>query len=138
MISAHAAAVRASFARQAMMQTFGARIEDLGAGACTLSAPVLDLARQQHGVGHAALAFALGDTACGYAALTIMPEGAEVMTAEMKINLLRPNDGCRVVATGKVVKPGRRLVVVTGEVWTEDADRARRLIAVLQGTMAPV
>ena len=85
----------------------------------------------------AALAFALGDTAAGYAALSTMPEGVEVMTAEIKINLLAPGRGELLRATGRVLKPGRRLVVVTAEVHAIDAG-AETLIAVLQGTMVPV
>ena len=64
------ARVRASFARQAMMQTFGARIASLAPGQCVITAPILPLARQQHGVGHAGLSFSLGDSAAGYAALS--------------------------------------------------------------------
>ncbi|MCV2868009.1 PaaI family thioesterase [Defluviimonas sp. WL0002] len=128
---------RDSFARQALMTTFGATIADLAPGACTLSAPILPIARQQHGVGHAGLTFALGDTAAGYAALTLMAEEAEVMTVEMKINLLAPAQGDRLIAEGRVIRPGRRISVVTAEVFAEAAgDRA--LVAILQGTMVPV
>lgn len=128
---------RESFARQALMTTFGATILDLAPGACTLAAPILPLARQQHGVGHAGLTFALGDTAAGYAALTLMPEEAEVMTVEMKINLLAPAAGDRLVAEGRVIRAGRRISAVTAEVFAETAG-GRDLIAILQGTMVPV
>lgn len=131
------AKVRASFARQRLMSTFGAEITALAPRVCEVTAPILSLARQQHDVGHAGLTFALGDTAAGYAALTLMPDGAEVMTAEMKINLLAPAKGDRLIATGRVAKAGRRLTVVTAEVAAEAAGE-RRLIAVLQGTMVPV
>ena len=132
-----AARVRASFGRQAMMQTFGAGIVALGAGRCEIAAPILPLARQQHGVGHAGLAFSLGDSAAGYAALTLMPEGQEVMTAEIKINLLAPAAGDRLIARGEVVKAGRRLTVVRADVLAE-VGGAEKLIAILQGTMVPV
>lgn len=131
------AKVRASFARQRLMTTFGAGITVLTPGHCEITAPILPLARQQHDVGHAGLTFALGDTAAGYAALTLMADEAEVMTAEMKVNLLAPAKGDRLIATGRVVKAGRRLTVVTAEVAVEEAGE-RRLIAVLQGTMVPV
>jgi len=130
--------VRDSFARQSLMATFGARVETLGPGTCTLSAPIGQNVRQQHGVGHAGLTFALGDTAAGYAALTAMPEGAEVMTVEMKINLMAPAAGARLIATGRVVKAGRRLTVVTAEVEAESEAGTRRTIALLQGTMIAV
>jgi uncharacterized protein (TIGR00369 family) len=128
---------RDSFARQALMTTFGATILDLAPGACTLAAPILPLARQQHGVGHAGLTFALGDTAAGYAALSLLPEDREVLTAEIKINLLAPAIGERLVAEGRVIKPGRRLVVVQAEVWSETGGD-RRQVALLTGTMVPV
>jgi uncharacterized protein (TIGR00369 family) len=131
------AKVRASFARQRLMTTFGAEIAVLAPGMCEITAPILPLARQQHEVGHAGLTFALGDTAAGYAALTLMADEAEVMTAEMKINLLAPAQGDRLIATGRVVKAGRRLTVVTADVEVEAAGK-RRLIAVLQGTMVPM
>lgn len=137
-----AARVRASFARQSLMTSFGATITALAPGRCEITAPILPHARQQHDVGHAGLTFALGDSAAGYAALSLIPEGAEVMTTEMKINLLAPAAGDRLIATGRVIKAGRRLSVVTAEVVAV-TDRAqgsptRRLIAILQGTMIPL
>ena len=131
------AKIRASFAAQSMMRTFGATLEETAPGRVSIAAPILAAARQQHGVGHAALTFALGDTAAGYAALSVMEPGSEVMTAEIKINLLAPAAGDRLVAEGRVVKPGRRLVIVTAEVFAEK-DGSRTLIALLQGTMVPV
>ncbi len=126
-----------SFARQSMMATLGARLDDVAAGRVVVSAPILPGSRQQHGVAHAALTFALGDTAAGYTALSVMPEDSEVMTAEIKINLLAPGRGERLRATGRVIKPGRRLVVVSAEVHALEDDR-ETLIAVLTGTMVPV
>lgn len=120
-----------------MMQTLGAEIDMIEKGVVTLSAPILESSRQQHGVAHAALTFALGDTAAGYAALSVMEEDSEVMTAEIKINLLAPGQGDRLVARGKVLKRGRRLVVVSADVFARSGDR-EVLIAVLQGTMIPV
>ena len=129
--------IRASFDRQGMMTTLGARIETVGPGCVTITAPILPGSRQQHGVAHAGLTFAIGDSAAGYAALTLMPEDQEVMTAEMKVNLLAPGKGELLRATGRVLKAGRRLTVVTAEVHALHAGR-ETLIAVLQGTMIPV
>ncbi|APE44211.1 phenylacetic acid degradation protein [Sulfitobacter alexandrii] len=126
-----------SFAAQSMMETLGARIEAVAQGNVRSAAPILPGARQQQGHGHAGLTFSLGDTAAGYAALTVLPETVEVVTAEIKINLLAPARGDRLVAVGKVIKPGRRLCVVTSEVFAE-ADGKASLIAILQGTMVPV
>lgn len=129
--------IRNSFASQTMMQTLGAEITDVGQGSVTITAPILPGSRQQHGVAHAALSFAIGDSAAGYAALTLMPEDSEVMTAEMKINLLAPGAGDFLRATGKVIKPGRRLVIVTAEVHAITGSE-EKLVALLQGTMVPV
>ena len=126
-----------SFARQSMMQTFGAELVSIDIGRVILTASVGQGARQQQGVAHAGLIFALGDTAAGYAALTVMPAEVEVMTVEMKINLLAPGQG-RLVAEGRVIKPGRRLVIVAADVWAELETGPRKHIATLQGTMIPV
>lgn len=130
------AAIRASFARQGMMATLGARMVSAGGGACVIEAPIRPETGQQHGFAHAGLAFAIGDSAAGYAALSAMPEGAEILTVEMKINLILPAAGARLIATGRVVRAGRRIVVVTAEVEAE-RDGARRMVAILQGTMVP-
>ncbi|WP_411352941.1 PaaI family thioesterase [Leisingera aquaemixtae] len=129
--------IRSSFAKQSMMQTLGAEVASVAPGEVVITAPILPGSRQQHDVAHAALSFAIGDTAAGYAALTVMPEDCEVMTAEMKINLLAPGAGELLRATGKVIKPGRRLVIVTAEVHAVTA-KEEKLIALLQGTMVPV
>jgi uncharacterized protein (TIGR00369 family) len=129
--------VRQSFARQSLMQTFGARIDSIGAGRVILSAPIGSNALQQHGHGHAGLTFALGDSAAGYAALSLMPPEAEVMTVEMKINLMSPASGDRLIATGQVIRAGRRLTVVSAEVHAE-AGGTLRQVALLQGTMIPI
>jgi uncharacterized protein (TIGR00369 family) len=129
--------VRDSFARQGMMTTLGAAIVALAPGRCAISAPLGPAVCQQHGAGHAALAFALGDSAAGYAALTRIPAGREVMTAEIKINLLRPAFGERLEARGEVVQAGRRLIVVRAEVVAVASGREQP-VAILMGTMMPV
>ena len=129
--------LQASFDRQAMMATLGARLVAAGGGRAVIRAPMAAHLTQQHGAAHAALAFAIGDSAAGYAALSLMPEGAEVMTVEMKINLLAPAVGEGFVATGQVVRAGRRLTVVQAEVVAIDGDR-QKPVAILQGTMIPV
>ncbi|WP_207209187.1 PaaI family thioesterase [Loktanella sp. IMCC34160] len=131
------AKVRASFGAQAMMTTLGARLESLAQGAVTISAEVTAALTQQQGFSHAGLIFSIGDSAAGYSALTMMPEEAEVMTVEMKINLLSPGAG-RLVAEGRVIRPGKRLVVVAADVWADDPSDRRRHVAMLQGTMIPV
>ena len=130
--------IKASFDRQSLMVTFGARIDDIAPGAVTIRAPIGDGARQQQGFAHAGLTFALGDTAAGYSALTLMPEDQEVLTAEIKINLLAPGAGDHLLARGRVLKPGRRLIVVASDVFAVAGDGTETHIAALQGTMVPV
>lgn len=129
--------ITASFARQSMMATLGATLDVIEPGHVVISAPILAGTQQQHGFAHAGLTFALGDSAAGYTALSVMPEDAEVLTAEMKINLLAPGKGDRLIAIGRVIKPGRRLVVAASDVYAEDAGE-RTLIATLMGTLVPV
>ncbi|MEO1365040.1 MAG: PaaI family thioesterase [Pseudomonadota bacterium] len=129
--------IQASFDRQSMMTTFGAQLDDVAPGTATLSAPILPGSRQQQGFAHAALTFGLGDSAAGYAALTTIPEDQEVVTAEIKINLIAPARGDRLIARGRVIKPGRRLIVVTSEVASV-SNGDETLVAILQGTMVPV
>ena len=132
------ARIRRSFAAQSMMATLGAELEEVAAGHVRIGAPILPGARQQQGWGHAGLTFSLGDSAAGYAALTLLPLDREVVTAEIKINLMAPARGARLIATGEVIKPGRRLCVVSARVHALDEAGGETLIALLQGTMVPV
>ena len=129
--------IRRSFAAQSMMKTLGAEIIEVEEGLVRIASPIVPGAMQQQGFGHAGLTFSIGDSAAGYAALTTLPLDMEVVTAEIKVNLLAPARGDRLVATGRVIKPGKRLCVVTSEVHAE-LDGVSTLIAVLQGTMVPV
>ena len=126
-----------SFARQSMMATLGARLVSVRCGAVEIEAPILTGSRQQQGFAHAGLTFSIGDSAAGYSALSIMSEDREVLTTEMKINLLAPGAGDRLVARGRVIKPGRRLMVVQSDVYAVQ-DGTERHIAMLVGTMIPV
>lgn len=129
--------IRDSFAAQSMMGTLGAQLSEIAEGRVRITAPILPGAQQQQGFGHAGLTFSIGDSAAGYAALTLMPLDMEVVTAELKINLLAPARGEQLIATGHVIKSGRRLSVVSAEVHALHEGR-ETLIAVLQGTMMPV
>ena len=131
------AKVRASFNAQSMMTTLSAELTDLSEGRATITAPILPGSLQQHGAAHAGLTFSIGDSAAGYSALTMFPLAAEVLTVEMKINLMAPGIGDRLVAEGRVIKSGRRLTVVQSEVFAE-RDGKRKQIALLQGTMIAV
>ncbi|WP_338276563.1 PaaI family thioesterase [Roseicyclus marinus] len=119
------------------MSTMQAQILHVGFGQTVLRMPITDAVGQQHGFAHAGASFALGDSAAGYAALSTMPEGSEVLTIEMKINLIAPASGRFLVARGEVLKAGRRLSVVRATVEAEAADGSRKPVALLQGTMIP-
>ncbi len=129
--------IRKSFAAQGLMTTVGARIDAISDGQVTLSAPISAAVSQQAGYVHAGLTFALGDSAAGYAALTVFPQDTEVVTTEMKINLLAPAEGDRMIAEGRVVRAGRRLTVVAADVFTE-RNSARTHVATLLGSMMPL
>ena len=129
--------VTSSFESQSMMKTLRARIHKVLRGKVSIEVPLLPSMCQQQGYAHAGLTFSIGDSAAGYSALTLMPENQEVMTAEIKINLLAPADGKLLRAEGKVVKNGKRLVIVTSEIYALK-NRKKKLIALMQGTMIPV
>ncbi|MDU8910411.1 PaaI family thioesterase [Aestuariicoccus sp. MJ-SS9] len=129
--------IHRSFARQSMMATLGASLSGVETGAVTIAAPITGATSQQQGFAHAGLTFSIGDSAAGYSALTLLPEDQEVVTAEIKINFLAPAKGDRLIARGRVIKPGRRLIVVTAEVFAENAGTETQ-VAVLMGTMVPV
>ena len=131
------ALIRDSFAKQGLMTSLGAKINTIAPGRVSLRLPITAAVTQQHGFAHAGASFALGDSAAGYAALTLMPEGHEVLTIEMKINLIAPATGTCLIAEGEVIKPGRRISVVRATVHAEDATGLRKPVAILQGTMIP-
>lgn len=129
--------VRDSFAEQSMMTSVGAHLNSVKNGEVVISAPILEGFRQQQNLAHGGLIFSLGDTAAGYAALSVMPLDMEVVTVELKINLLASANG-QLIAIGRVLKPGKRLVVVAADVFSQREDGERIHVAALQGTMIPV
>ncbi len=129
--------IRRSFASQTMMATLGAQVTEIAPGMVCVRAPISPGALQQQGFGHAGLTFAIGDSVAGYSALTMLPPEMDVVTSELKINLLAPARGDYLLATGSVVKAGRRLCVVTAEMHAVTGE-TRKQIALLQGTVVPV
>lgn len=126
--------VRASFARQGAMSTLGADLADVAAGRVAITVPVEPRLSQQHRFLHAGVVVAALDSACGYAALTLMPADAEVLTVELKVNLLAPASGDRIVAEGEVVRAGGTLTVCHGDAYAEQgAERAH--VATMLATM---
>ncbi len=103
--------VRSSFAAQGLMVTLGARMGEVAPGLVTIEVPFREGLSQQKGFFHGAVLGAIGDSAGGYAALTLLPAGSEVVTIEYKINFLRPAVGELLRATGRVLRPGRSVTV---------------------------
>ena len=131
------ARVRASFARQRAMATIGARLIRVEPGEVELELAFRDDLTQQHGFLHAGIVTTLVDSACGYAALSIMDRESAVLSVEYKVNLLAPAVGERMRAVGRVVKSGRTLVVCTGEVLAIAGD-AESVVTIMQATMMAV
>ncbi|MEN5082252.1 PaaI family thioesterase [Bosea sp. TWI1241] len=127
------ARVEASFARQAFMATLGARLAHVGAGEVEVHLPVAAHLGQQHGFVHAGAVATIADNACGFAALTLMPPGTGVLTAEFKINLLAPATGEALIARGRVVKAGRTLTLAMAEVFSVSGG-AEKLCAMMTAT----
>ncbi|GJM40977.1 MAG: thioesterase [Ardenticatenaceae bacterium] len=127
--------VRASFARQGFMAFLGAELTAVSPGEITIELPVSATLSQQHGFVHAGATTAIVDTACGYAALTLMPPGSEVITVEFKMNLLAPALGVKMIASGRVVRPGRTLTVCQGELFGEDEAGTRKRCALMTATL---
>ena len=128
------ARIQASFAKQIVMQTIGATLEYIEAGQVKIRLPFGDSLIQQHGFIHAGIITTIVDSACGYAASTLMPESSEVLTVEFKTNLLSPAKGDYFVATGQVIKAGRTITVCEGYVMA-NGDETQRMIATMQTTM---
>jgi len=108
--------IRASFARQGLMKTFGAELGDVRPGFSEIRLPFDAKLTQQHGFIHAGVVSAIVDTAGGYAAFSLYEPGDGVLTVEFKINLMAPAEGDLMIARGQVIRPGKTLTVTTGEV----------------------
>ena len=129
--------VEASFGQQGLMRVIEARVAEVAPGRCVIEAPFRKTLTQQHGFLHAGVLTTLADNACGYAALTLLPADQEVLTAELKVNFLRPARGILAIARAEVLKPGRTLTVARAEVWMRTEDGAETLCAAMQATLVP-
>ena len=129
--------VRASFERQRFMATLGATLEHVAPGEVAIAFTHREGLTQQHGFLHAGVMTSIADSACGYAALSLMEPGVGVLSVEFKVNMLAPAVGERFVATGRVVRSGRTLTVCTGEVRAEH-DGATIPLLLMQATMMAV
>ena len=131
--------IAASFGAQGLMKTLGATLHWVGDGEVHIALPHSPHLTQQHGYLHAGAVTSIVDSACGYAALTQAPPDREVVTAEFKINLMRPALGRRFLAVGRVQNAGRTLTVCTGEVraYAGEGD-VHKVVALMQATIATV
>lgn len=127
-------AVRQSFARQGMMAHLGAELGRIGPGYCEIHLPYAGRLSQQHGFFHGGAVGAIADTAGGYAAFSLMDAGDGILTVEYKLNLTAPADGERLIARGRVVRPGRTLTVSRADVVAVK-DGRETLCAVMQQTL---
>ena len=131
---AFAERVRTSFDRQRFMGMLGARLGRVAPGEVDIELPVRDALSQQHGFVHAGALASVLDSAAGYAAFTLMPPGAAVLSIEFKINLLEPARGATIVARGRVVRAGRTISVCRADAVAFD-DGRETIVATLTGTM---
>lgn len=111
--------IESSFRKQGIMGTIGAELTHPEAGRVTIVLPSSPLLSQQDGFVHAGVIATIADSACGYAALSMQPEGREVLTIEYKINLLAPARGTSFRAVGEVVRQGRTITVCRADVFAE-------------------
>lgn len=129
--------VRDSFALQGAMSTLGAQLTHLAPGAVDISFDRAPGLTQQHGFIHAGMLSAALDSACGYAGFSLMPEDAGVLTIEFKINLLAPAQGQRFRCEGRVLKPGRTIVLAEGRAFAIDGGQ-EKLCATMHCTLMAV
>ena len=129
--------VRESFARQRVMQTIGASMTRVSPGEVEIALPFREDLTQQHGFLHAGIVSTIADSACGYAAYSLMPADAAVLTVEYKVNFLSPAQGDRMIARARVTKHGRTVTVSTCDVFAV-TDGRERIIATMLGTLMTV
>lgn len=129
------ARVQQSFDKQGMMKTLHAQLVSAELGQVKISCPFSGDLTQQHGFFHAGVATSIADSACGYAALTMMPEEMEVLSVEYKINFLRPAKTDKLIAVGQVLKPGKTLTICEASVYDSQEEM---LIAKMTATMIAI
>jgi uncharacterized protein (TIGR00369 family) len=130
-----AAEIKQSFAKQKIMGLIGAELTRVEPGLVEITLPYRADLCQQHGYLHAGIVSTIADSACGYAAYSLMPENSEVLSVEFKVNLLRPAKGELFMAVAEVIKNGKTLTVVRADVFGLDQGGRREVIATMLGTM---
>src|SRR5438128_6909282 len=130
-----AAQIRASFAKQSVMELIGAKLSCIEPGVVEITLPYRADLTQQHGYLRAGVVTTIADSACGYAAYSLMPTGSEVLSVEFKVNLLRPARGVTFVARAEVIKPGKTWTSVRCDVFGISGTGSREVRGAVQGTM---
>jgi uncharacterized protein (TIGR00369 family) len=126
--------ITASFARQTIMSLIGAELTRVEAGIVEITLPYRADLAQQHGYLHAGIVTTIADSACGYAAYSLMPPKSDVLSVEFKVNMLRPAKGETFTALAEVIKAGKTLTVVRADVFGI-AEARSELVATMLGTM---
>ncbi|HEV8187563.1 MAG TPA: PaaI family thioesterase [Pyrinomonadaceae bacterium] len=132
---AFAEEIKQSFTKQTIMGLIGAELSRVEPGMIEITLPYRADLAQQHGYLHAGIVTTIADSACGYAAYSLMPPNSEVLSVEFKVNLLRPAKGEKFLAVAEVVKAGKTLTVVRADVFGVDGEGQRELVATMLGTM---
>jgi uncharacterized protein (TIGR00369 family) len=127
--------IRESFDKQGLMQTMNARLIEVEKGQVKITCEFSEALTQQHGFFHAGVVTSLMDSACGYAALTLMPPDKEVLTVEFKVNFLNPANTAKIIAKGTVLQSGKNLTICEGHVFDETKTK---LLAKMSATMIAV
>src|ERR1043165_5503370 len=127
--------IKQSFAKQTIMGLIGAELSRVEPGVIEITLPYRADLAQQHGYLHAGIVTTFADSACGYAAYSLMPPKSEVLSVEFKVNLLRPAKGEKFLAAAEVIKSGKTLTVARADVFGLDQSGRRELIATMLGTM---
>lgn len=127
--------VRVSFSRQNAMSTIGAKLTVVTPGMVEIEMPYCDSLTQQYGFIQGGILSAALDSACGYAAYSLMPENTAILTVEFKVNFLAPGKGERFLFRGSVIKPGRTIIVADGQAYGFTADGATKMLATMTATM---
>lgn len=117
------------------MELIGGELTRVEPGVVEIALPYRSDLTQQDGYVHAGIITAIADTACGYAAYSLMPPESDVLAVEFKVNLLRPAKGDKFLARAEVIKPGRTLTVVRADVFVMTGKEEQQLVATMQGTM---
>ena len=127
--------IKQSFAKQTVMSLIGGELTRVEPGIVEITLAYRSDLTQQHGYVHAGIITTIADSACGYAAYTLMPPNSDVLAVEFKVNLMRPAKGETFVARAEVIKSGRTLTVVRADVNALTGPAQRELVAIMQGTM---